>query len=125
MITTLRRFRWLAAFLLVASPAMGGQLIAVLHPCPAKAAVAGVMPAAGHQHGHAPTAPGHSHDPTQHCNCVGTGQVATIGGAPAPTEIAVAPLVLLRPASWRRVESRVIASALLDRLPHQTAPPLA
>lgn len=122
------RSPWLAALLLLASPALGGQLMPALHPCEG----------AGAGHAHGGTA-GHAADHASHeaasdpvpptdrsCTCIGSCHVPAIPGPPAATVVALVggsdPLavaaILPRAESPRRAPPPHL-------LPPPTAPPHA
>lgn len=139
MISARRPLRGLSAFLLLLSPGVGGQALALLHPCPA--AVQAVAPvadpaaemAAMAHHGHAmadaaPEAPASPVDGHQHagtCDCLGSCHTPALVDAPRALILAVAfdgiPAVR---APWPAIESAV-PSRPVDRLPPPTAPPSA
>lgn len=124
----LRRSRWLAALLLIASPAVGGQVLPAIHPCPVATGLpdapddhqdhnAGLLSADQGDH----SGSGHQAD----CTCIGNcqptpGQVAP-GSAPVVraatylVDTSVPPLLRPEPPIARPI----------DRLPPTTAPPLA
>lgn len=127
---------WLATLLLIASPAVGGQVLSALHPCPVEApwldTGAGAPEGhgsehAGHAH-HAPDAepegePGHgSHD----CSCLGS---CTTPALVRPDDAPVARLAAAPTPVVRRAVSRTGVAFPADRphdlLPPQTAPPIA
>ena len=126
--------RHLAAFLLVASPAIGGQLLPLAHPCPVDAPWVGEAgtadPHAAHGHaGHEASPPStpsgqHAHED---CSCIGA--CATPLALDTPHSAAAVRAVVLAPPlgahAWTPVERLDGALRPLDRLPPQTAPPLA
>ncbi|MES2125199.1 MAG: hypothetical protein V4503_10985 [Gemmatimonadota bacterium] len=114
-----RPHRWLAALLLIASPPLGGQALAVLHPCPATTPVI-----AAHQHGGHEQS-GHQHDASQHCTCLGSCHLPAVASSPDPLVRTLALVAPVRAPLWRAVESDIPAAAALYRLPPKTAPPLA
>lgn len=138
MISARRPLRGLSALLLLLSPGVGGQLLALLHPCPAAvAAVAGVQPEAvapamAH-HGHVmadgapstPAAPAGGHQHAGTCDCLWNCHTPAMVAAPQALIVAVAfestPPVQ---ASWPAIESAE-PSRPVDRLPPPTAPPSA
>ncbi len=121
------RSRLASFLLLLASPAMGGTVLPLAHPCPVDAPWLAPAPGAdGQDHS------GH-HQPSQtpadqsghSCTCPGTGAAGISAAVPAVSGtvlLADAPVLAL-PASagsdacWTR--------ALLDLLPPSTAPPIA
>lgn len=119
------RTPWLAALLLLASPALGGLVLPVVHPCEATAD--GTMAAGGH-HAHgghgAAGDEGSSGDPQ--CTCVGSCHVPALDLAPrieAPVAV-ILPVIGHRPRITPRTAARLIRSPL-ELLPPPTAPPLA
>lgn len=112
--------RLLAVAMLVASPAIGGQVLPMLHPCPV------AEEGAGHEHA------GHGgHDvPSQdaeHCICIGSCAAAATVAVPDAMTVVVQPQ-LPEEAKVAPVGSRDTAPAHhppLDLLPPPTAPPLA
>ena len=126
MIRSIIRLQWLAALLLVASPAIGGQLLAVLHPCPAM----GQLVSAGeNQDDHGDHSSSHTtapeHDSHDDCNCLGDCQ------APAALRSAVEPRIVafvVAPASMHRVAldnaEFPVTTPPHYLLPPKTAPPL-
>lgn len=129
MITLLRRARWNAALLLAFSPALGGAVLPLLHPCEGEASslqsVAAASDASDAAHAHHGTAPSHSHDDDAPCTCVGPCHTA-VALELAPPSVGSAPAVTRLPTlvGWPRVEA---ATAYLpaDLLPPKTAPPIA
>ncbi len=124
MIALLRRQRWLAALLVLASPAIGGQAMPMVSPC---AAQGGAMPMA--MAGPMQSMPGHQQTPPgnqqQHCcDCC----MACCHSMPA--SISTRPSVTVRIAAvpryvdWPVIEHAAHAASTLDRLPESTAPPL-
>jgi hypothetical protein len=121
--------RWFAALLLFASPAIGGQVAPLLHPCEAL-----TSEVAGHHgdhgdhgdHGHHTTPASGADTDTNVCTCVGACTTAvadtaipraTIAAQHSP-EPSVAPRVL-------RNDACLVVYRPLDLLPPPTAPPLA
>lgn len=121
MLARFRTARWLTALLLLASPAVGGQVMPVLHPCAAESAEPDSHPQHG---GH-----GSSHEtPTDgaQCSCLGTCQVAAVAGGPQSTTFTIA--AASRPAMRIAVPGDAInhpVDSPIDRLPPPTAPPIA
>ena len=118
MVARFRALRWLAALLLIASPAVGGQLLPVLHPCAVQGAEAD--PHAGHGAGHEQAPDG------AQCTCIGSCHAPAVVAPPqqvafAATAVAT-PIGLLRVTAVDRVP---VASRPIDRLPPPTAPPVA
>lgn len=123
----LRRLRtpWLAAFLLLLSPSVGGELLSVLHPCEAQSA--------GHVHGAAPDHAAHGApaedalpDGDPSCTCIGACQAPAIVAPPTTAVAAIAPHdVVDTPSAVSPLTAVTLASRPLDRLPPTTAPPLA
>jgi hypothetical protein len=132
MIAALRRMRWVTLLLLIASPAIGGQVLPLLHPCEAQVerVIEGDQALASHDHGHSQHAPAptesHSEHGDQGCQCIGACHTPAVLAAPASAELAV---LAVLPPELRRAEAPEAdappASILLDRLPPSTAPPLA
>jgi len=138
VIASLRRLRWLPALLTLLSPAVGGEVLPLLHPCPVESpwlagdghdAAATEDVHAGHHAGatatKTPPAPSHDHDANGSCSCLGSCH------APGLLEVPRAPLLDVavgaeqaRPLPWRAIESAV-AAQVADRLPPKTAPPIA
>lgn len=126
----LRRMRWVTLFLLIASPAIGGQVLPLLHPCEVQVerVVEGDPALAAHDHGHHAPAPAQSH--SEHggegCQCIGACHTPALLAAPAAAELAV---MAVLPPELRRAEAPEAdappTSIPLDRLPPSTAPPLA
>lgn len=110
--------RWLAAFLLIASPAMGGQLLPLVHPCAAEAAEYGSHEGHGAGHEQAPEgAP---------CSCLGSCQATAMVVVPQAQIIAAVVPVLRAHDTIAPVG--VVVHRLdrpIDRLPPPTAPPIA
>ena len=141
MISARRPLRGLSALLLLLSPGVGGQALALLHPCPAAvAAVAAVaatqpragMPAMAH-HGHGmpeaapatPVAPADGHQHAGTCDCLGNCHTPALVSAPQELIVSVAFESIPRVrASWPAIESAV-PSRPVDRLPPPPAPPSA
>jgi len=127
-VTARRRYRqWLAALLLAASPAAGGQLVALLHPCPVAAGPRPVAVTAHQEHDHSatPAGPTHDHDEEQDCTCVGSCNAPALTAVP-PVHIAtVDRLTPTGRPTWNIVEALDPVAAAIDRLPPKTAPPLA
>jgi len=126
MIARLRRHRWFAAVLLAASPAVAGQVLPVLHPCPvdmpwvAGHGVAASMAGMSHHAGHPP-----AHQLAHHeCSCIGQCSTPAIAAPPQGVVAAVA-LDAPRHLRWRVIEASDHRSSLVDRLPEKTAPPEA
>lgn len=120
------RSRLVSLLLLLASPAVGGTVLPVAHPCPVDAPwlAAGSH---GATHGHS----GHhdqSHTPTNRsghtCTCPGTcaaGISITVPTAVDGRYIPESPLRLFRAARSQRV---AWSQSQLDLLPPSTAPPI-
>lgn len=129
MIRRPRMVRWLAALLLIASPAFGGQLLAVAHPCPVAAAIpVSAQPAdaeaADHQH-HDTDQGAQDHSGPEHgdCACIGTCQAA-LGQLASPNPVVIAvvtPQVAAAPLGGSYAAPPI--GVPLDRLPPKTAPP--
>jgi hypothetical protein len=125
--------RHVAALLLIASPAIGGQLLPLAHPCPVEAPWVGdagtVDPHAGH--GHAPhdtTAPSTPSEQHAHADCTCIGACATPLALDTPRSPIAVMAAFFAPQTarpWVPVERIDGALRPLDRLPPQTAPPLA
>lgn len=118
------RTPWLAALLLLASPALGGLVMPVLHPCQAEASGTGTS--AGH-HGHGDHGSQGEQDGTggQQCTCVGSCHVPALDAAPrvhAPVAVFV-PTADHEPRVTPRTAARLPRQPL-DLLPPTTAPPL-
>ena len=120
----MKPFRSLASvLLLLASPAVGGTVLPVFHPCPVDAPWLGSAEAehAGHD-GHAPQpAPDSgSHD----CSCISSctpGLAFAAPGAPTPVvDPEARPLRSDHPTS----DSTLTLAPLRELLPPSTAPPL-
>lgn len=139
MIALLRRCRWLATLLLIASPAIGGQVLPLLHPCPVElpwvaAAEQGAAPApvaadphAHHGHG-APAEPvpapaGHEHGADQ-CSCIGSCHTPAVLALPAIQIAFGAETTVPVGTDWPVIEATGIATRAVDLLPPKTAPPL-
>lgn len=130
-ITRLRRARVLGLLLALLTPALGGSVLRLVHPCPveapwtATATVAGGAHAHGH-HGEAPTdAPAH-HDEGGDCQCVGACAVQAVAAAPA-VSIAAVPAPSFAAATPPLPTGALAhpAAVPLDLLPPAIAPPLA
>jgi hypothetical protein len=125
--------RHVAALLLVASPAIGGQLLPLAHPCPVESPwVTGSVaedPHAGH--GHAPrdaTAPSPPSEQHNHAECTCIGACAAPVALDAPRTLISARAAFSAPVaqrSWFPVERLDAPVRPHDRLPPQTAPPTA
>lgn len=121
------RSRLTSLLLLLASPAVGGTVLPVAHPCPVDAPwLAQGAGKGGHEHGghhHQSNAPANQSGHT--CTCP---SACTAGLSVAvPTAIAT---ISLPAAPVRTLSSNVAAGmdwthAFLDRLPPSTAPPIA
>ena len=113
-----RGFTYLAALLLIASPAVGGQFMTVLHPCAVESASADQH--AGHGAGHS------SLPEDAHCSCIGSCQAPSYVAGPRPVvvvaTVSVLPTVPLRVAETTPV---IASDRPIDRLPPPTAPPIA
>jgi hypothetical protein len=136
VISARRPLRGLSALLLLLSPGVGGQALALLHPCPASVAAIAPLAEAGHQmaamahHGHAaavptppPAAPADHSEHAGTCDCLGSCHTPALLDSPQAMIVAVAGDV--RPAVrsvWPAIESTV-PSRPVDRLPPTTAPP--
>jgi len=125
MPSRLRRNRWFAALLVFASPAIGGQVMPILHPCPMHMAMMSMDMSGPMQSmpGHHDQAPG---DQQQHhcdCTCIGCCHIVP---APARARPAIVARIILSPRHANRPVIEAVAShaAVLDRLPETTAPPL-
>ncbi|HRP09355.1 MAG TPA: hypothetical protein PLL69_12800, partial [Gemmatimonadales bacterium] len=82
--------RLFAAAMLVASPAIGGQVLPLLHPCPV------AEEAAGHQHsGHDSESPSPG---SGHCICIGSCAASALAAAPESATLAFKPQVPRQPA---------------------------
>lgn len=120
----LLRTPWLAAVLLLASPALGGLVLPVLHPCQAEQATE-QMPAGHHgQSGHG----GHhdqDHSGTPQCTCVGSCHVPALDAAPRITGpvAVITPVTAHRPQLSPSTQAPLIRVPL-DLLPPYTAPPI-
>lgn len=112
------KFRWLAALLLIASPAVGGQLMPVLHPCAVESAADDQHAGHGAGHGSVPE--------DANCSCIGNCQAPADVAGPRPERV-VATVFVLPTVPLRVAETApVIASDRpIDRLPPPTAPPIA
>jgi len=124
---SLRRHPWLLVLMLLASPAVGGQLMPLLHPCEVAGAHQG-HPGAGHgEAGHEAHGAGHGSAPsgeTAQCTCLG--DCAPVASASAPTAPEVAVFAANTPPIVAIVAVRVAlppAAPPLQRLPPPTAPP--
>ncbi len=126
MMARMRRFRWLATLLIAASPAMGGQLLPLLHPCPVDTPWLAVIHA-GHSGMTMPApagAPHATHESHQHsCSCVGACATPAAAFAPEPVVVDVAFTLEPHAAAWPVIEALDRAPPLVDRLPLSTAPP--
>jgi hypothetical protein len=118
MLGRLRTLRWLAALLLIASPAVGGQVMPLLHPCAVQEADHDQHGAHGASHSDAP-------DGAQ-CTCLGDCTTPGLIAAPIATIIATTmrPVPADRVVRLERVEAPAPKSPLL-LLPPPTAPPIA
>jgi hypothetical protein len=134
MMAPLRRMRWVTLLLLIASPAIGGQVLPLLHPCEVQVEriLEGdqAVQAAAHDHaGHSGATPAptesHSEHGDQGCQCIGACHTPAVLAAPASAELAVLAVLPpeLRRASGLEADAPP-ASIILDRLPPSTAPPL-
>jgi hypothetical protein len=118
---TLRRLRWLFAFMLVASPAIGGQVLPAMHPCGVALEHAGA-----HDGDHAGHGASHTTAPTDGAHCICVGDCAPVAPATAPVAVEVAALDSGTPAPQVSITLRAPtppASPPLLRLPPTTAPP--
>jgi hypothetical protein len=66
--------RWLAAMLLIASPAVGGQLMPLLHPCAVEGAPGDAHQGHGASHEQAPEG--------SQCSCIGSCQAPAVVAPP-------------------------------------------
>ena len=118
MLARFRTLRWLAALLLIASPAVGGQLMPLLHPC--AVATAATDPHHGHGSDHQQAPEG------AQCTCIGSCQAPAVVAPPAGTILTA--VVEALPNSQPRIsDGRDVPtiSRPIDRLPPPTAPPVA
>jgi hypothetical protein len=119
MVARFRTLRWLAALLLIASPAVGGQLMPLLHPCAVESA------ATDSHHGHGGDHQQQAPDGAQ-CSCIGSCQAPAVVTPPATTTltsvVGTLPVGLPRITDRRNVTT---VSRPIDRLPPPTAPPVA
>ncbi len=123
----LARFRqqpWLAALLILLSPALAGVAVPALHRCPVDAPwlapTAGPHDSAGN-HG---TSDGVTQPEHHQSSCIGgcaTPSVPTPPAAIVAAEVVAAPVIL----GWPVVEGLALAWHTLQRLPESTAPPPA
>lgn len=134
-----RTSRLLASLLLLASPAVGGMALPLVHPCPVAApwAAAATTSASGHADGHAAhaghrpasdptTAPAPGHAGHDDCSCIGTCSAPPALAAPHAT-LAARPTAD-RPATgtiWSVRGDLPATRNLRGLLPPPTAPPLA
>ncbi|MEO8480385.1 MAG: hypothetical protein ABI542_12235 [Gemmatimonadota bacterium] len=118
------RTPWLAALLLLASPAMGGLVLPVLHPCQAEQATdqapTGHHGQSGHEGHHDQGSSG-----THPCTCVGSCHVPALDAGPRITGpvAVVTPVVVHRPQLSPNTQAPQIRVPL-DLLPPYTAPPI-
>jgi hypothetical protein len=118
MMARLRTLRWLAALLLLASPALGGQAMPLLHPC--EVAGSHADPHAGHGSGHEQVPDG------AQCSCIGSCQApGFIAGPQSAIVVATLGASPVAPLRVSRVLTIIAAQRPIDRLPPPTAPPLA
>lgn len=130
--------RLLASLLLIASPAVGGTLLPLAHPCPVDApwlAEPDAHPEAGAgHHGHhvpatassdAPTGVPAGHDSHTDCSCIGMCAAPAVLLAPRGV-VALAPIVTVASdrLQWPVIDATDNHQQLLDLLPPTTAPPL-
>ncbi len=124
-----RTRHWLAALLLVLSPALAGQLAPLLHPC--GAASVGAVATHDGQSGHA-SHTGHTtggdSESADHdvCTCLGSCTSPAINTA-APTTTVVAQVApgIDRSPVLLRTDADLVGDRPLDLLPPPTAPPHA
>lgn len=120
------RSRLAALFLLLASPALGGTVLSVAHPCPVDAPWRVAPAGATHEHsGHhgQSHAPGHQSGHT--CTCPGACAAGVSVATPTPVDgrqVVLSPLVLIRAAPHQPVLTSRSQARLL---PPSTAPPSA
>jgi len=124
----LRRQRWLAAALLLASPGAAGVVLPVLDPCPVQnpwlasdggSPMSRSMPAMTHTVSQGlPHCPGHGRT----CCCIGCSAAPSIAAEPEPIVIATGHIAPVR-SRWPVIEARGNAPASIDLLPPKTAPP--
>jgi hypothetical protein len=140
VIARLRRLRWLPLLLTVLSPAVGGEVLPLLHPCPVEQswstgseAPTAERTAIDDRHAHhappastdEPTEPAHDHDATGGCSCLGSCHTPGVVTAPAAPVVALAVESSLPVVDrWVAVES-VSSARLSELLPPKTAPPIA
>lgn len=118
MVARFRTLRWLAALLLIASPAVGGQLMPLLHPCAVASAATDPHHGHGADHEQAP-------DGAQ-CTCIGSCQAPAVVGS--PSAVILSAEVEAQPISEPRINDGgdvPTISRPIDRLPPPTAPPVA
>ena len=124
----MRRSRLLAALLFAASPAAGGTLLPVIHPCPVDTpwlVEHGAPPEhAGHHAGHhaagQDAAPGHHH---RDCHCIGHSLAGLAVLVPATGPASVAPLVITAHVAWPTQDASLELAPAAALLPPSTAPP--
>jgi hypothetical protein len=121
MIGRVRRWRFLALLLLLATPGVAGTVLDGLHPCPENApwtASAEAAAHAGHGSGNH-EAPSHSGE----CHCLG----ACVGAAAViPFDVALPTIALdaIATSVVPSIPAGLPVSRPSDRLPPSTAPPL-
>ncbi len=125
--------RLLASFLLLASPAVGGTVLPLAHPCPVDSPWLADSESGDSHHGHHGTAtqPGDStgelpsgHDSHTDCSCIGFCATPALLLAPQGV-VALVAAVEVPSASpqWTVVDAIEVRQQLLDLLPPTTAPP--
>lgn len=138
MFAALRRFRLLAAVLLVLSPGGMGTALPVLHPCPvdmptmARHAGGGMAPAAAHADHAARAMPAMAGQHADHadaaphaasCHCPGTCCPSAPVVAPSTHALATLRLGHVARPQAPPAAAPLAASRLADLLPPSTAPP--
>ncbi len=116
---------WIAALLLMASPAFGGQLLPLLHPCEASTAGHAHGGATGHAGHDAPAEHGNPEE-SENCTCIGSCHVPVLPAAPGAGDQLMA-VVTLPPAPVAISPDTAAPAAAfhLEFLPPSTAPPSA
>jgi hypothetical protein len=118
------RSRLASFLLLLASPAVGGTVMPVAHPCLVDAPWLAQTPEAGggHQGHHQAQSP----DQSDHtCTCPSACAAATVVAAPAVSASVGLPEAPVRSRFTELEVSAPWARSLLERLPPSTAPPIA
>ena len=121
------RSRLTSLFLLLASPAVGGTVLPVAHPCPVDAPwLAQEAGKGGHEHGgHHQHSKGPANQSGHTCTCPSACTAGLSVAVPTAFATIVLPAAPVRTLSLSADTDGGWIHAFLDRLPPSTAPPIA